>query len=305
MSEFDFDELDKAVAGAIGTDSTDVTKKEDTSVVTVSETSKTTEDPEISTTKVAPAARRTSGRFMDVVHPSSDMRTRSAPAFVTPSKAQDEQPSLEVSEDQPINEGPKPLESPFLSDAKVEKRPLGGVGPEPSSQAQSEPEPEESKKPEESEETEPQTLLEAPEEELLLEANYPDPIDFAAQSSALDSENEDTGAPFKVEDEATEQTIEQLDELETSVESEDKATAPVAEASNQPTGPTSITQQYTEQEVKSQESGAIFDTENYHQPLTAAPKKHSGVWTVIWILLLVILGAGAGVAFYLFVLPLL
>ena len=192
MSEFDFDELDKAVAGAIGTDSTDVTKKEDTSVVTVSETSKTTEDPEISTTKVAPAARRTSGRFMDVVHPSSDMRTRSAPAFVTPSKAQDEQPSLEVSEDQPINEGPKPLESPFLSDAKVEKRPLGGVGPEPSSQAQSEPEPEES------EETEPQTLLEAPEEELLLEANYPDPIDFAAQSSALDSENEDTGAHFKV-----------------------------------------------------------------------------------------------------------
>jgi len=34
-------------------------------------------------------------------------------------------------------------------------------------------------------------------------------------------------------------------------------------------------------------------------------KKKSGIWVVLWILLLIILGGGVGVVFYLFVLPLL
>src|SRR5690606_12423598 len=67
----------------------------------------------------------------------------------------------------------------------------------------------------------------------------------------------------------------------------------------------SIPQQYTEKASSAPESGAIYDTEAYHQPVLApTQKKSSSVLVFIWILLLVILGAGAGVAFYLFVLPL-
>lgn len=302
MSEFDFDELDKAVAGVLSTEADPVVDE----VEALDDTNMTNDLPVIEekseTSKVAPAARRSSGRFMDVVHPSSDMRTRSAPAFIggAPSESEqsftppvtkpqpevkstfepttEESMSLDTASDSleaAVGEWTKPLESPFLSDAKVEKRPLGGVGPEPS-----------------------QVLLEAPEEELmleapdepLLEATFPDPIDFAAQSAALSTEKEDTGGEQPAEEPVVEEQAPVIKEVVTPQE---------------PIGPTSITQQYTEQQGATQQSGAIFDTENYHKPLTVAAKKHSGVWTIIWILLLVILGAGAGVAFYLFVLPML
>jgi hypothetical protein len=72
-----------------------------------------------------------------------------------------------------------------------------------------------------------------------------------------------------------------------------------------PAGPASITQQYTEQPSANQQSGSIYDTENYHQPLAHNAKKRSGAWVILWIFLLVILGAGAGVAFYFYVLPML
>jgi len=311
MSDFDFDELDKAVAGATSPDTAEEVVVAEPP--TEQPSTEPASQPQVTDTpRAVPAARRSSGRFMDVVHPSSDMRTRTSPAVVEPKpslntektsfvppviKAEEDasqEPIDEVeeafkqAEDGTVGEWSKPLETPFLADAKVEKRPLGGVGPEPSL-----------------------VLLEAPEEELLLEEKtLPDPIDFAAHVAALKSETEDTGEPIPntvEEPEAEEQTVKQMDELQEPeastqpvmevVKSEDKAEEPV--------GPASIPQQYNEQPAKQQESGAIFDTENYHQPLAPVAKKHSGVWTVIWILLLVILGAGAGVAFYLFVLPML
>jgi len=305
MSDFDFDELDKAVAGATSSDVnqvvTDVEEPTEQRVVEIPSTSNTDGTP-----KAAPAARRSSGRFMDVVHPSSDMRGRTpstppatssvkseATSFVPPVAPSEETPSDDVStiddSDAAVGEWSKPLETPFLPGAKVEKRPLGGVGPEPT-----------------------QELLDAPEEELKLEVSdellleahaLPDPIDFAAHTAALESEKEDTSTQTP-EEESEEQSIEQLDELKMPEEPEAvHAAASEAAPHDEPVGPTSIQQQYTEQPTSSQESGAIFDTENYHQPLAAAPKKRSGVWTVIWILLLVILGAAAGVAFYLYVLP--
>ncbi|MGV9001550.1 MAG: hypothetical protein ACOH18_01170 [Candidatus Saccharimonadaceae bacterium] len=323
MSEFDFDELDKAVAGATSSDSDVVvsdTSVSDTSVTLPSVTTVSEPVPVqevVQTPRAVPAARRSSGRFMDVVHPSSDMRTRTSPAVfqapspkaeaetsfvptttttidppeaVSNSTDEDDDMVFDVSdiENSSVGQWSKQLESPFLTDTKVEKRPLGGVSPESG-----------------------QILLDEPEEELLLEATaLPDPIDFAAHVAALASEKEDTGTlPEVDETEAEEQTIEQLDELK----EPEASVPPVLEVSvpelpkvlEEPVGPTSISQQYTEQVAPQQQSGAIFDTESYHQPLTAVPKKRSGVWTVIWILLLVILGAGAGVAFYLYVLPML
>lgn len=302
MSDFDFEELDKAVAGA--TDNGTATagahandfhapanpvQRPVSSVGTPAQSSTSDLD---AVAGFAPAARRSAGRFMDVVHPSSDMRTRTAPASIDTlgSIAEASQNSFTP----PVTPNPvaapedatpdwaKPLESPFLTDAKVEKRPLGGVGPLPA-----------------------QVLLDAPEDELLLEATaLPDPIDFAEQVVEPEAVAEPVVAPVVVE----EQSIKQLDELETSVQ-EVAPVIPVAAApapvEEVPAGSTSITQQYTEKAGTEQQSGAIYDTENYHKPLAAVAKKHSGFWTILWILLVVILGAGAGVAFYLFVLPLL
>lgn len=335
MSDFDFDELDKAVTGALKSPA----PANETPAVETEPTKDTPEPIPMPEKPVPPAIRRGSGRFMDVVHPSSDMRSSSRPAaqqaesalaqpsqentdqqngFVSPvtkPAVEPEQPSEpEVKHEDttpevlqeltsldalsPVGEWSKPLESPFLPDAKVEKRPLGGAGGADAFAS----------------------LLETPNDELLLEApdeprleatTMPDPIDFAAHTMALPIENEDTGIqakeqPLPTEEEPTktEQSSEEkpFDLLGAVMETENKE---VAEAPTEPIGPTSITQQYIEQASTEQSSGAIYDTENYHQPLAHAGKKHSSVWAILGIILLVLLGAGAGVAFYFFVLPML
>lgn len=302
MSDFDFDELDKAVAGATANPAEEVLDTLDEpsrpAVAEVAPTPVMNEAP-----KIAPAARRASGRFMDVVHPSSDMRSRTTPAvlstatvkkettsFVPPVAKPQEAPAEAMDFEEngsSVGEWSKPLETPFLADAKVEKRPLGGVGPEPSLVLLNTPEDE--------------LLLEAPDDPRIEATALPDPIDFAAHIASLESEKEDTGSEAQQAAEASEQTIEQLDELEKT----EPVMPPALEVKTtpEPAGPTSITQQYTEQPTTQQESGAIFDTENYHQPLAPAAKKHSSVLAIIGIIVLVLLGAGAGVAFYWFVLP--
>lgn len=307
MSDFDFDEIDKAVNGALGafdgasshaaaTDSVESAKP----VVTPSVAAEPVKSAVTDRGSLAPAARRSSGRFMDVVHPSSDMRTATRPTS-SEQKTTFTAPTAQVVEkNEDTEDWAKPLESPFLPDAKVEKRPLGGIP------------------------VEPLELLEAPEEELMLEAPddpqldahiMPDPIDFVAQTSALSSENEDTSSAT-TEATTVEETTSSKDfikeaspeiapEEDATPEPEELVTPDINSDEEVPSGPTSITQQYTEQPSSNVESGAIYDTENYHQPLAHPEQKRGGAWTVIWIILLVILGAGAGVAFYLFVLPML
>jgi hypothetical protein len=164
-------------------------------------------------------------------------------------------------------------------------------------------------------------LLNAPKEELkiespdepLLEASYPDPIDFAAHSASLPFEKEDTGekeyVSDKLENTALSDTaldaadIENIEINENIADNDNFIVNNTTSSEDVISGPTSISQQYKEQPVANQSSGAIFDTETYHKPLTVQPKKRSGALTIVWIILLIILGAGAGVAFYLFVLP--
>ncbi len=296
MSDFDFDEIDKAVAGAISDDGQDIGAQDDIGAETPHDNS----EVEASRT-VPPAARRSAGRFMDVMHPSSDMRTRTeVPARPTPPLAPEpkQEPSLSLEDEEP-ELWAKPLESPFLPDAKVEKRPLGGIAtdaqPFPSQQQD-------------------ELLLEAPDEPLLEATTMPDPIDFATQQQetsedALEPKQESEPEPaLELEDEPESADI--IKGTPFAIPLEDtpaEVTKPVLieepTTDQAPTGPSSITQQYTEQPSSQQESGAIYDTENYHQPVTHPPKHRSGAWTVLWISLLVIIGAGAGVAFYLFVFP--
>lgn len=333
MSDFDFDELDKAVTGALNADepSTEGQSSQPTPPLAQNYPSKPVEQP-VDTpmtpvSRPAPAARRSSGRFMDVVHPSSDMRTGSpvsprettnepAPrtTFVPPVPSPLE-PQVSSEPENVVSDAEKefeanwssPLESPFLPDAKVEKVPLGSAfptGPSDAVPAQ-----------------DAELQLEEPDEPRLEATTMPDPIDFAEQSDTFDARLE---------------KIEQAEEVALEIPSEEpietpKATPDFIFESNEPqpevaaekapepvpvapiakpepetaTGPTSITQQYEERPSTPQQSGAIYDTETYHRPVAPVATKSNGIWPIIWIILLIILGAGAGVAFYFFVLPML
>jgi hypothetical protein len=319
MSDFDFDELDKAVTGALGNDATPSQPDMPKQAEPVTPESTPVQVAPISDSvrqTTPPAIRRASGRFMDVVHPSSDMRSSRPTGQQSESPTASRQPSTmggftppetnhadmftklaepqqeetasiaDVQDDDAsaVGEWSKPLESPFLPDTKVEKRPLGGSADTETFASMLE-------------ETSKEPLLEAPDEPRLEATTMPDPIDFANQSMALPFENEDTGEL------KTQETPALLEEhpLEL-IEPDEEVTKLSAPSAPEPTGPTSITQQYTEQASAVQPSGAIYDTENYHQPLAHEGKKHSSVWTILGIILLVVLGAGAGVAFYFLVL---
>lgn len=314
MSDFDFDELDKAVAGVLGPEDSasaePVVSPAPAAPVAPTTPAAPQDEPKseptvVQRTSLAPAARRSSGRFMDVVHPSSDMRTRTGYAPASEPVASEPRTTTFVAPTAPegkeAEDWSKPLESPFLPDAKVEKRPLGGLPGAP--------------------EFNPEELIEAPEEELKLEepdeprleaTTLPDPIDFANQSSEepthveIPVESEVDSTPVAPAAEVPEVSVA---DVPSDLEQEGPISEPVEPVQpaqpEEVTGPTSITQQYQEQPSDAKPSGAIYDTETYHQPMAVAPKKRGSAWGIIWIILLVILGAGAGVAFYLFVLPML
>lgn len=290
MSEFDFEELDKAVKGAL--------QPTASAPIEPAAPSVSTPAPTVTATPAdTPAARRAStGRFMDLVHPSSDMRSSITvpPRQLAPSSSTLE-PEVSAASAQ-ATPAPVPLESPFLPDAKVEKRPLGGAPsvssfvetPSPSTAAES--------------------ISETPTEN-----TFPDPMDFPSNHSELEqSSGETQGELDRIEtetelsgdsDASSPDTAEANEAQSSPLESKQPTfTAPLPD---EPLATPSIPQQYQEQEAAPAQPGAIYDTEAYHQPLAATPKKRSGLWIILWILLLVALGAGIGIAIYFYVIPLL
>lgn len=176
-----------------------------------------------------------------------------------------------------------PLTSPFLTDAKVEKRPLGGAAPT-------------SDKAEEPDHTPVvDTLLsqglskDDPKAQLPPEPAAETPLPEEYQSSLVAIES---GSHM----------------LESGMESEPATvaqpaapTTPAKPAAQEPVsaGPTSIPQQYKEEAgTGEQENGAIYDTQNYHQPLAHPEKKKSGWMLVVWIVLVILVGVGAGAAVF-------
>ena len=359
MKDLDFDELDRAVNSLIGGDqSQTVEAKEDTGADTTASVSTNPVDnpaptasvPDSSTPSLQPlAARRSSGRFMDVVHPSSDMRGSFVPprpdsregTTIQPSSTPPaEEPvmstsvpdvnSLPASEEpaipelvksdwpdpidfnksfsQPADEEPAkvdlsetsslssndttvtesddnnlpPLESPFITDAKVEKRPLGAF-------ADATPAP-----------VEPATPSETP-------ASEPD-IDLS--TNAEDNPNNETPMPAELQNDLLSiESSEDTAEVVTPETSMPAGPTPVVTQSTQTsstemTAPVAITQQYVEQpNTGDKPAGSIFDVDNYHKPIAHPKKKKSGWMMIVWIVLLIIFGIGAGAAFYFYVLP--
>lgn len=383
MKELDFDELDRAVSSLMsGVPKTDTTPPDDgIKTLTITPTLDAAGNPStppsfsvpsaavpapspsapapvateadsntvsrgVQLTERSSLANRRSGRFMDVVHSSSDM-TRSTPArpisrqgvtLVPATPAQDEPAEVNAADDitsptpvapaptevesstptahewpdpldifsdeqqsepapafseelnvdtvadpEVLEEAPEiapveevsdnqqePLVTPFLADAKVEKRPLGGVSGEPAS----------------------------------VEANVA--IAEAAADPIVETPAPELELPEELQDKlvAIEAGL-HLEEPEAMpVTTVPIVAAPAADVQPAaPSGPISIPQQYREEPATGdQTNGSIYDTANYHKPLDHPAKKKSGWLWIVWVLGLLILGGAGGAAAYLYLL---
>lgn len=363
MKDLDFDEIDRAVNSLVANN--EVSRDDNVTAPPADDMAVPTVDVPAQPAQPL-AARRSTGRFMDVVRPSSDMRTPPASFrptshegvnIVPPMGAQsdltnpatnynvsdpvadaspaaeavpkpvmgdwpdpldfngfnpDEAPKpsseplvtnlTQVSQPQPLADDDKdinqiadainktlsqdfekqaPLESPFLTDAKVEKRPLGAFSTEAAIPPSDSVPEEATSLPAETEVLTPASGDDSGQEDNPIEAETPLPAELQDDLLLIEA-GVDTPDQTK-KDEPTALKVPQ--------------TEPVA-------GPTSITQQYTEQpSTGDQPTGAIFDTEAYHKPLAHPAKKKSGWLSVFFITLLIIVGVAAGAAVYFFVLP--
>lgn len=192
-------------------------------------------------------------------------------------------------------EDTQPLNSPFIPDAKVEKRPLGGAPVEEPGHA---------------------PVLGALVTDDVADGRHPadqlpvTPADIEVQlppelqsdlmaietdgdtSSSHTQPLEKGRAAFASKPDTTSH-----DDVPEKADSAD--TVKPATTSTASVGPTSIPQQYHEEPSTSDDSnGSIYDTDSYHQPLAHPAKTKSGWLWILWILLLLIVGGGGAVALY-------
>lgn len=349
MKDLDFDELDRAVNSLI-TSTPSQSSPSDNNLQkpdSVDLAEKTNDSKDIAPTASSLAGRRSTGRFMDVVHPSSDMRTTLAapervsrqgatinpvsatpvvpdtPPVVTPMVAAPKSswpdpidfhefkssqvvnnPEPEKNEDDDIDKindditntlnqasGDTP-DSPFIPGTKVDKRPLGAFSSESPVPASEPP----------AEETKTDKTTDLSDEA----SNVITPLPAELQNDLLSIESDSSTNPEAVSDMPVVEA--EIPAVVTTAPTPVvvPATAPVKApaADNQPSGPTSITQQYKEQPNSGdQKTGAIYDTDAYHKALLHPAKKKSGWMWVLWIVILLVVGAGAGYVVYSFVLP--
>jgi hypothetical protein len=168
--------------------------------------------------------------------------------------------------------------SPFLPDTKVEKRPLGGNASQNDA-------PVSVPVVENTDDQLPATLEDT--KSLLPEEFHSELVAIEADTTELKEDEKQVTStwtePSAVKPEATKEV--------TLKEEKDKPPVPA--------GPGSIPQQYKEEKsTGDQENGAIYDTNSYHQPLSHPAKQKSGWMWVVWILLILVVGAGGGAALY-------
>lgn len=174
---------------------------------------------------------------------------------------------------------PEPLSSPFLPDAKVEKRPLGGVALESAGELMIEDE--NAQLPALPKDVEPALPDELHGDVVSIEADDSTTGPAKHAEAAHDLPAEKTGVAQKAE---LKPKIPEVTVTEAAI----------------PVGPASIPQQYREEpNTGDQKNGAIYDTDSYHQPLSHPAKKKSGWSWVLWILVILLVGASGGAALYL------
>ena len=342
MKDLDFDEIDRAVNSVISNGSNNDSNPVSQSITEMPETVQPEPQPVVTAGVPRPlVARRSSGQFMDVVHPSSDMRRPIAiperPSQTVPpnepklAEVFQAQPSVDTeptmpavveSEAMPYEDADidklssdidvvlgkttdASLESPFISGTKVEKRPLGAFSDDSVSETAEQPNSDVQS------DFAPQPVTS--ENEMLSPGQAPLPAEL--QNDLLKIEADSSTMPEEVaipeQSVATESAVTpEASEKPEVIDANDSSTSvesprDVAEKA-EPAGPTSIAQQYTEKPNSGDQStGAIYDTESYHKTLAHPAKKKSGWMWVLYIVILLIVGAGVGVALHYFVIPML
>lgn len=214
------------------------------------------------------------------VNAESDATTRPAASTDSEALTSSELPEEVVAEVADPARTEEPLASPFLPDAKVEKRPLGT----PFSSTDSVTE-----------------LSEATE----VEAHPAEVVPSDVQSEVLHAEEALT-TPLPAE---LHTDIVALESSSTSQESHEspavkveptvEAATVTPESAQVPAGG-SIAQQYTEQpSTGDQTTGAMYDTATYHKAVDViAKKKSSKMMWVVWMLVLLALGAAGGAGYF-------
>lgn len=271
------------------------------------------------------APPRRSGRFMDVVHPSSDMR----PSLRSHSEAIVSPISTEVVAEE-IVKAPA-VESEVMSDVETQDEPpaYDPIAFEENKKSDDQDEPEKADA----------ASIASPEEPDVLQADL-DASLTESESSETDTESVSGPSPFLTDAKVEKRPLNseaitppELDE-EVAVEVQEKDSevpiepqpaelgsdilaiesgaveveapeeaAPAYKGVTTTTvpatvAPVSITQQYREQPSSTPEDHqAIYDTAA-HPALAHPAKKHSGWWIVLWIVLLLALGAGGAAALY-------
>lgn len=347
MKDLDFDELDKAVNSLIASTPGGAGSSNDVSssmpperTVPIDPTS--AQQPAAASlptvpiiTPTTPVDRPSTGRFMDVVHPSSDMRTSlvmpersSNPAPVTPApktpsamndfnmpastpvptvptampntstaKDEDDDDINQLGSDIAKSLGQTPSDSPdspFLSDTKVEKRPLGAFSDELATTPSN-------TQPMVPEVAQPPMVPPVDMPKPMSDTDTPLPAEL--HSDLLSLESDSTTQPEKMPVVEKPQPSMPMAPTPAPVPVLTSGPMTTAAANTTPVS-TSIPQQYKEQpSTGDQNSGAIYDTKAYHKPMVKPAKKKSGWMWVLWIVILLIAGAGAGAAVYFFVLP--
>lgn len=357
MGELDFDELDRAVNSLMQNGQTATASTDDTNS-DAAQSDQTTAVPSVQPSTSAPLAVKRRGRFMDVVHPSSDMTTNLAP----------KQPVRQVVNITPDNNNiqPEPLElennlsdgrSVTYSESEPDSSSMGEAMPMSTVDQPSQPETHENVWPdpidfastvntasepspaEPGASTDNQSVTDEPADEKLPETSsdipandtdepgavkptisqedlpsspfLPDtkvekrplgspapaelPIELPSEASASESPTVGENEPLPEEYSSGVEAVEAAEKPTPSIDSESEHEPSTASKV------TSIPQQYVEKSSTNQEpSGAIYDTDSYHQALAHPAKKHSGWWTVLWIVLMLAVGAAAAVVYFLY-----
>ncbi|HSW91482.1 MAG TPA: hypothetical protein VLG09_02460 [Candidatus Saccharimonadales bacterium] len=196
-----------------------------------------------------------------------------------------------------------PLTTPFLADTKVEKRPLGGAAIEADALEPAEPQ----------NVVEEQKITSQPDEAAQLPADPTEiaplqlPEELSGDLVALEAGANTTAMnPDAVMTPEAEVAQPSQKPVEPKMDATDNSSQPpVADAVPNPdekllpAGPISIPQQYREEpSTGDKQSGSIYDTDTYHQPLSHPAKKKSGWMWVIWTIAILLVGAGCGAALY-------
>lgn len=339
--EFDFDELDKAVNSLMKdaepesptpsvptTDEPPATPPPTPPVDIVEPSSPAPATPIEPEPAEAPAPVSTpatpskpTGRFMDVVHPSSDMRTASpaisregaalAPISPVPNPSEGSQATVAPVEPEaapdPVTLPPTPLASPFLPDAQVEKRPLGGTSPETSSGVSlgeamaAELNVDSESTTSESGET-TSTPIE-PEPVTTSETEATEPEAPTLEEPAPEKEKETIGLPEELStDLVAIESGEAQPEGEEKLETPKEANTDTVEAASSPAAllsQASIPQQYKEEESSTAETHApIYDDQTSASAVPQPAKKNNKVRILLIVVIAIVVGITGAAGLY-------